>query len=46
LQLEAHREIETAFTRKRWPSLGVAADGGKKGLGAARVPVKAGDDGR
>ena len=48
LDLEAHREIEAAFTRKRWPALDMP-----RGTGAAarvtkpsKVPVKAGDDGR
>jgi tetratricopeptide (TPR) repeat protein len=48
LGLESHREIEAAFTRKRWPALDASADG-RKGDGhgrSSRVPVKAGDDAR
>jgi tetratricopeptide (TPR) repeat protein len=43
LALEPHKEIEAAFSRKRWPPLGIP-DGSP--AAAKRVPVKAGDDAR
>lgn len=48
LDLEAHREIEAAYARKRWPALDASVGGGKNGGRgrSMRVTVKAGDDGR
>lgn len=55
LGLDAHREIEAAFARKRWPALeisrrsGAAGDGPPAAGKRAKPPtvtVKAGDDGR